>query len=192
VRPLSRPARRALAISAAIGLFDRTPHHTSAVGTAAAAAPVDAEAMDTAAIHTTASLAASAAGTKRARSPSREGGADAQGTSAEADAASDSDEADVCCPGVTRAEVVVNEGGELYTSDVGGATAQPARRRHLWTDVRRRAAEHVRSAVQDRQTWQRLHRLDKRLVRPIVPPPSPPPPPLDTPPHTHIAYGTCL
>ena len=112
------------------------PHHTSAVGTAAAAAPVDAEAMDAAAIHTTAPLPASAAGTKRARSPSREGGTgDAQGTSAEADAASDSDEADVCCPGVTvtRAEVVADEGGELYASDVvapppnqlGGATYGP-------------------------------------------------------------------
>ena len=92
--------------------------------------------MDTAAIHTTAPFPASAAGTKRARSPSREGGTgDAQGTSAEADAASDSDEAAVsrCCPGVTRAEVVANEGGELYTSDVvapppnqlGGATYGP-------------------------------------------------------------------
>jgi len=129
VRPLPSPTRRARAVSAAIGRFDR-------VGTAAAAAPVDADAMDTAAIHTTAPLPASAAGTKRARSPSREGGTgDAQGTSAEADAASDSDEPDVCCPGVTRAAVVANEGGELpvYASDVvapppnqlGGATYGP-------------------------------------------------------------------
>jgi hypothetical protein len=128
VRPLPSPTRRARAGSAAIGRFDR-------VGTAAAAAPVDADAMDTAAIHTTAPLPASAAGTKRARSPSREGGTgDAQGTSAEADAASDSDEPDVCCPGVTRAEVVADpNGGELYASDVvapppnqlGGATCGP-------------------------------------------------------------------
>ena len=93
------------------------------------------DAMDTAAIHTTAPLPASAAGTKRARSPSREGcTGDAQGTSAEADAASDSDEPDVCCPGVTRAAVVADpNGGELYASDVvapppnqlGGATYGP-------------------------------------------------------------------
>ena len=39
VRLFPRPARRALAVSAAIGRFDRTPHHTGAAEPATAAAP---------------------------------------------------------------------------------------------------------------------------------------------------------
>ena len=46
VRLFPRPARRALAVSAAIGRFDRTPHHTGAAEPATAAA---ADALDGAA-----------------------------------------------------------------------------------------------------------------------------------------------
>ena len=48
VRPLPRPARRARAASAAIGRFDRTPHHTLA-GAAEPAAAAAADAPDGAA-----------------------------------------------------------------------------------------------------------------------------------------------
>ena len=78
VRPFPRPARRARAVSAAIGRFDRTPHHTGAVEPGTAAAPTaSVVAMATDASHATAPLPAPPAppaGKPRARGRSDDPG----------------------------------------------------------------------------------------------------------------------